>query len=236
MLKAFFNFLAEAREDRLKSQTDYYAHKSRELDSLSKNDLRARIQRDKLVQLNDVAKVFKSLSCRSEYSYSNVDFKMHIEPIFIDISNCIKRHAIECNVRPYESIMDGYIKAGDLIDIVDDNHIVPDKSGLDNAKSIQSTPILVEPEYSKGSLGEFQKYMHKNYPIATPSAKVRYEETETDKDLDLKRPLILALFYSQDGREHVKSENIPLYSETTLERSQYDEKRSMSKTYRGRKY
>lgn len=236
MLKAFFNFLAEVREDRLRSQTDFYAHKSKELDSLSKNDLRARIQLDKLVQLNEVEKVFKSLSCRSEYSHSSVDFKMHIEPIFIDITNCVKRQSIECYVRPYESIMDGYIKAGDLIDIIDNNHIIPDKSGLDNAKSIESTPVLEEPEYSKGTLGEIQKYMHKNYPIATPSAKVRYEETETDKDLDLKRPLILALFYSQDGREHVKNESIPLYSDTTLERSKYDERRAKSKTYRGHKY
>ena len=236
MLKAVFKFIAEAREEKLKAQTDYYANKSKELDALSKNDIRSKIQREKLVQLKEVDKIIKSLSHRTSFRCTPIDYKLHIQPIFNDITNCIKKHAIDCHVKPYENIMDGYVKVGDLIDLIDDNHFVPDKTGIDSAKSIESIPVLEEPEYSKGKLGEFQKYMHKNYPLATASAKVRYEEHETDTDLNLKRPLIISLLYSEDGHDTVRNDSIPLYADTELERSEYDEARSRKHSYRGHKY
>ena len=80
--------------------------------------------------------------------------------------------------------------------------------------------------------------MNDSAPLRTASVEVKYVDKKTDRPLDVKRPLILAVGFAhmyRDQTDLIKTGKIPTYWETRQERVRQEQKRT-NHTYRGNRY
>jgi len=211
-----------------------YRKESRALDEYSNQQLMDTMDHGQFVRLGDIDELIGKLNGRLDFSFSGHDFETYLKPFFRALERKMDNGEIECRIRIPEKLnQDARIAVGDLLLLMNDFEL-PD--GTDPAHRVQEEIFVpVEQEFDQSTwLGRLRTKAQEVAPLRTPSSDVEMQTEDTERMVNVKRPLILAIGYAAMYRPQnrvIEQDEIPMLRETKWQRQMAENQKAQEPRY-----
>lgn len=238
-LKKIFDAIAEPYREYGKRYRSYNQD-SHDQNQWNDYELIKGMDREGYVSLGDIKDILGRLRDRAEFRFSDDDFQKYLAPFLRKLEHDVVQGYIDGHLTPLEEAGDSArIKVGDVLDCLaeyeKDKGFLPDGLNPHGPVARETVYVAVDPEIDGSTvLGKFQKRVQETMPLRTPTIDVTVEERETDRLLNVRRPLIMAIGYAameRDQRPAIESMEIPTYSMSTVERQKMQSARAREPRY-----
>lgn len=237
-LKSVFNFVVEAHRERAERYRDW-RHESRRLDRYDTAELIKTMDHNRWIKLGDVMTILDGVRARTEYRFNDNDWDQYVAPVFNQIKHACERTHIECRLDVLEHVLpDGRVRVGDALDILANFTLPAGRPKDPAARQTIAIPTGDTAHDTSKWHGRLLQRLADALPLRTPSSDVQFTDTAEDHQLNIHRPLVIAIGLAaklRDQTKNIELAEIPTLRETQMERRLQAQKPKEARYYRGQR-